>query len=333
MSTVSWSSKRQRGFTLIELLVVIAIIAILIGLLLPAVQKVREAAARTQCTHNLKQIGLAIHNYAGTYNSQLPALTSSTGAPKWGNYQGGILVTLLPYIEQDNLFKVATTIAPAPANTWDPLTAGVGSPAVRQTQVKTYQCPSDFTMSGLGWSNNATNTWMGSSYGANFQMFGKVRGGGNADVPQYTIANIPDGTSNTIGFGEHYAACDNVALGTKGGNLWAYPGLDFNNLVGSTAGNYWTPVIANSRTYTMSVAQGGATNAWDVLPQIKPTQGLPNPGYPTACQTNAAQGQHTGQMMALLMDGSVRGVISGITQTTWTNALLPDDGQALGGDW
>jgi prepilin-type N-terminal cleavage/methylation domain-containing protein len=286
------------GFTLIELLVVIAIIAILIGLLLPAVQKVREAAARMSCSNNLKQLGLAVQNYAGTYNSQLPALTSSTGAPKYGNYQGCILVTLLPFIEQQNLFNVAMTNI---NDTWDPTTsAGV---AVRANPIKTYQCPSDFTISG-GFANNQVNAWAASSYGANFQLFGFTRGGGNSDTPQYSVGNIPDGTSNTIAFGEEYS----VTGATGGGTLWAYPGIDWSW--------QWTPVIADTRIL-------GAT-AFGV-PQFSPTQAVAAKYY--------AQSAHTGQVLVGLMDGSVRGVNSGITQVTWQNALTPADGNPLGSNW
>src|SRR5262249_35056278 len=156
------------GFTLIELLVVIAIIAVLIGLLLPAVQKVREAAARIQCSNNLKQLGLAVHNYAGAHDSRLPALTSSTVAPASGNYQGGILIALLPFIEQDNLFQTAMQNT---ANTWDGYNMGGASPFVRTVPIKTYQCPSDFTLTN-GWASNRVGSWMGTSYGANFQLFG-----------------------------------------------------------------------------------------------------------------------------------------------------------------
>jgi prepilin-type N-terminal cleavage/methylation domain-containing protein len=112
------------AFTLIELLVVIAIIAVLIGLLLPAVQKVREAAARISCANNLKQIGVAIHNYHGDFNAIPPARTNTDGGPTWAFH-------LLPYLEQENLFKQ-----------WDLHTSYYLLPAgVRTTQVRLFYCP------------------------------------------------------------------------------------------------------------------------------------------------------------------------------------------------
>jgi len=298
---------RKAGFTLIELLVVIAIIAILIGLLLPAVQKVREAAARMNCSNNLKQLGLSIHNYASAYQDRLPAASSSTGATQYGNYQGIMLITLLPYIEQDNLFKSATANV---GNTWD----GNGNPFTRLQKVKTYNCPSDFTLSN-GWSQNQVGGWMGTSYSLNFRLFGTVRAGGNSDAPQFSVGNIPDGTSNTIAFSEQYAGCTG-----SNGNLWAYPGTDW--------GWNWSAEIANSRVVggTTNMPNGYAMpNAARLTPQVQPTF--------LACDKTRPQSAHTAVCLTLLMDGSVRGVTNAVTVNTWASAIEPADGNPLGTNW
>jgi len=263
-------SRRSRSaFTLIELLVVIAIIAILIGLLLPAVQKVREAAARSQCQNNLKQIGLAVHNYAGAYSNALPALTSDLTRVKYGAYNGGIFVTLLPFIEQDVLFQGAITYAPQATWAASIPPASTGTPHLQSAPMKVYQCPADATIAnGMSGNQTGTNGWAASSYAANYQVFGTVNnlstdstptpGFANACGATFNIGNIPDGTSNTAFFGEQYSAC-----GSTSGCLWAYPGIgNFGNTtfypttptgtgisnpagVGAN-GNVWAPVFANA---------------------------------------------------------------------------------------
>jgi len=139
---------RRRGFTLIELLVVIAIIAILIGLLLPAVQKVREAAARSTCQNNLKQLSLGTVNAADTNVQRLPpsiGLYSSSGGPAPGNSDGGFFLHILPYIEQQNVYK-QTSAQPEPNDRNGGLqTYSQWMPAAQNAKIKTLMCPSDFT--------------------------------------------------------------------------------------------------------------------------------------------------------------------------------------------
>ena len=307
-------SSDRGGFTLIELLVVIAIIAVLIGLLLPAVQKVREAANSAKCANNLKQIGLAVHNHADTHGGDLPALTSSPAAPRYGNYQGGILVTLLPHLEQNALFQAAMT---NPTQTWN---ADVNGVPLRQIRVSTYECPSDWTMSYVATSTQISG-WAGGSYSTNYQLYGPVRAGGIADVPRFGIGNIPDGASNTVSFTEQYAACA-IGLGNDCGVLWAMPGVDVNW--------HWTPVIGNSRTPPFGFAGSPGYGSWTYPPQGNPV--ISQYGSKSCGKSNAESG-HSFGVQCLLADGSVRRVSSSISESTWQNALTPGDGQVLGSDW
>ena len=144
--------KRRRAFTLIELLVVIAIIAVLVGLLLPAVQKVREAAARISCANNLKQLGLACHNYQDAFNALPPWAMDWTTPPNPTNPLGpqtegwSGLVRLFPFMEQDNYFKaINMNVSVLDPTNWPPLWAnafGLPGNALSGTQVKIFMCPS-----------------------------------------------------------------------------------------------------------------------------------------------------------------------------------------------
>jgi len=308
--------RRSGGFTLVELLVVIAIIGILVALLLPAVQAAREAARRSQCTNNLKQIMLGVHNFGNTYGGEaLPSLTSSTGfVTPGGVYQGNIYIALLPFIEQQVLYDVALQ---NPGNTWDGTVvpgAVAGSDRLRLVNIPALGCPSDFTMSS-GWASNQIGGWRGASYGANFQVFGPRRAGGNADAPVGSMSGILDGTSNALGFAETYATCNQDGTASLGGpknagNLWSYPGIDWSWA--------WTPVIANTRihgNFAFGTPQSRPKLTGAVAPQVN-------------CDKRLAQSPHAVCQVGL-MDGSVRGISPTISQVIWQNFLTPQDGNPI----
>jgi prepilin-type N-terminal cleavage/methylation domain-containing protein len=310
----------RRGFTLIELLVVIAIIAILIGLLLPAVQKVREAAARAQCQNNLKQIGLAIHNYAGANQSAMPMELGYSNQNPPAIYWYPFYFNLLPYIEQQNVYNRATGSGAA----WG------GPPGQAQNAtmiIKTYLCPSDPSPNaGL-----CVNGWAATSYAPNYYMFSTSNNydstnGANQDGAKYNIGNIPDGTSNTIALVERFGSCPYYSWS----NAWVYPmsasywgwnsnGSDYGvwniNCTGQASpnGGY---ITARCHMYLPMIA-----------PPLRNFVGSLQPAHPYYPTT-----QHSTEQV-LLMDGSVRGVSGSVSQSTWDYAIWPDDGFPLGQNW
>ncbi|MCU0703595.1 MAG: DUF1559 domain-containing protein [Fimbriiglobus sp.] len=280
---------RRGGFTLIELLVVIAIIAILIGLLLPAVQKVREAASRMQCSNNMKQWGLAIHNYhdaRGEFPAPRAARQSggnwtqggyTTGywlvVPASSDTVGGWSTRALPYIEQDNLFRPIEAVT-----TTSQLATAFNN--LLNARVKIMICPSDALASRAHTSGAAVGTYLGVT--GNDEREGSDARNGMFAVYEWwsgpkravRMASITDGTSNTVAVGERPPSSD-LYWG-----WWAYS--DSDNILAHP----------NRETYTVSGCNGNELFRPDV-----PT----NPR--AACHFWS---MHTGGGNWLLADGSVR---------------------------
>jgi len=327
------------GFTLIELLVVIAIIAILIGLLLPAVQKVREAAARSQCTNNLKQMALAAHNCHDTFGKLPPMAGFSYG----GAYYAPLFFHLLPHIEQQNVHKSATPVVGGGViPLWE--TPGQGTQYLRQTRIKTYQCPSDATIG----TNQATDWTPGdASYGNNFQVFGKPDFNTTTMTPsdwdgKTTLVGITDGTSNTIMMAEKLAYCPGTVRNTgvffaginnshPHGGTWWLRGIYRAGTVTGTTPPTSTDSYPGDR---VSAIFGGGWSTdvptrWYTGLNSKPvTFGLPkNNNSSGPCDRGLASSPHTGVIIVALADGSCRSVTGSISAQAWWAALTRNGGE------
>lgn len=314
---MSFSVRRKRGFTLIELLVVIAIIAVLIALLLPAVQQAREAARRTQCRNNLKQLGLALHNYHDAMMVLPPAHIGRCITPLL-NTTG--LTMLLPYLDQANLYNKYNPMGAATTHTSCGGAAGAGddpttngNAAVVKTKIQAFLCPSDSgtdfisaptssygisaTNTGTGGAKtnydfitvtpyNSLENWTNSSVSTRC-MFG--------DNSRCTISDVKDGTSNTIAMGETTRDVYN-----GGTNAWGYRG---HVMVGLNLVSY--PI-----------------NIWNYGTVVNPPGKLGSWSY--------AGSFHTGGAHFLFGDGAVRFLSENIDTALRQNLARISDGNVIG---
>ncbi|HKB36781.1 MAG TPA: DUF1559 domain-containing protein [Gemmataceae bacterium] len=318
-------TNQRRGFTLIELLVVIAIIAVLIGLLLPAVQKVREAASRAKCGNNLKQLGLAAHHYHEQHQHLPPGIGYTPLATNgvWGNH----FFHLLPFLEQGNLYTRAwgpVALPTGPVTMYFP-----GNNNVYCERVRNLICPSDPSVGpgGVVVVNNIP--WGASCYAVSALAVAKndldsipptSDPQGRSRIP----ADFADGTSNTILYAEKFARCVNSSMPPPvgdGGNLWAYcasPVLDLPPPMNPPPKRFQpafaVPVFANA------IGPGSKF-------QVQPIPFLGN------CDPSRASTAHNVGTLVALADGSVRTLAATMSGTTWWAAVTPAGDEVFGTDW
>jgi prepilin-type N-terminal cleavage/methylation domain-containing protein len=331
----------RSGFTLIELLVVIAIIAVLIGLLLPAVQKVREAAARMSCANNLKQLGLAMHSFEGT-NGHFPPATISVGtaaAQPWS-----MQAFVLPFVEGDNVFKLIdfNTGYHAGQNLVNYPPWGVAP-----LKVPVLICPSDPNdRSRLNASGQAEHYPL--SYHVNvglYQVWNPVtrQDGGGAFGPNQKLKHgaYTDGLSNTLALSEGKmfnprvhdavlpatppAAPADVSPATSGG-AWSASNGHTEWVCGRAIHTGFTTLFTPNTQVPHTV--GGVTYDFDVS-SSREGRNQTDPTYAVI----TARSYHTGGVSALMMDGSVRFVANGVSSATWRAAGTRAGNEVLGNEW
>ena len=304
--------KRRQGFTLIELLVVIAIIAILIGLLLPAVQKVREAASRMKCTNNLKQLGLGMHNYHDT-NGYLVSMMSPSGCC-WGTWT----IPIMPYVEQDNVFKLYQNFggtdtvnsgfpAPSAPGVFPRYGSAPNSTNVTSRRYPFLTCPSDQDNAPIG---NITNFNYVVS-GGNGGTYGSA---GPAPTPTgYTVmagmfdgskltrkiklTDVSDGLTNSLMFAE---VLQGQGQDLRGFGWWGNASAFSTYYPPNTKANDLIDLCVNSPQKNLPCATGGA-----VL---------------------SSRSRHTGGVNVCLGDGSCSFIRESIDPTTWMNLGPINDG-------
>lgn len=315
--------RRTSGFTLVELLVVIAIIGVLVALLLPAVQAAREAARRTQCSNNIKQQVLALHNCHDTF-LYMPQFGWHWPKSSTTLRQSSTFWSILPFLEQRNLFEKLPTTTTSSA-----FFNSATSTGSMVTKVKAYLCPSDVTVI----KGDATGT--GSNFNLNsYNVTGEVFW--NGQYPR--LADMTDGTSSTVMIVEHIALCRSTAGGnnaTDGRCVWPAVNLTTGDSIAYWPGENTTNAVPTgflgfaTQYSTSKIADpaNGGILSWRA-PQASPTLGATG-----TCSPLTASSLHPGVVMCGIGDGSVKAVTGNITLKTWNAALTPAGGESMGSDW
>lgn len=364
---------KKAGFTLIELLVVIAIIAILISLLLPAVQQAREAARRTQCRNNLKQIGLALHNYHDVHSVFPPGRMAPGKVDCWIGWVSP-LVHILPMIDQANVYD---RLDFTQTRLRDSGPACHANDFVRTLAIPAFQCPSDpaheagdntnsyrLNWGVIGAGGRNTDDGLGavdpyfSTYGG---LIDGTGGGAFSDKGGVSVSNMRDGTSNTLLYSERIISNGDSGQPFAGNFLHQLSGtkiVDKNNINTTPIDNAF---IVSACAAAASSVNSGTAGSWRVdfgkgNQKYEPpwmssslaagafnTLTTPNsaiydcgagsvPDSPNEPAQVAARSYHTGSVLAVLADGSVRAVSDSIDLATWQAASTRNGGEVLG-DW
>lgn len=328
---VARPSSLRSAFTLIELLVVVAIIAVLIALLLPAVQQAREAARRTQCRNNLKQVGLALHNYLDTY-TRFPPVSVLPMGRTFEPYSGQ--ARLLPFIEQANLYNLID---------WNVSSEFTSNPTAAKTRVPIYLCPSEI-------NDRARQTPTLIHYPLNYAfnegtwfiydpVSGKVGDGAFHPNQAFKGGDFPDGLSNTLAASEVKAYQPNLWDTSNPATLGVAPPANVTAIAAYYGGTFdsnghteWVEGDVHESGFTTTFGpnskvpyvNGGVTYDVDVT-SMRDGESTTLPTYAAV----TARSFHVGLVNALLMDGAVKSVSNNIDLGVWRGTGTRSGGEAL----